>query len=77
MIGAINLLSLDAKTTVKNSEATGGSGGAIYVSGSLTSGVQTLNIVGTIIENSFAKTGTGGVAKIIGRNALVNVITAS
>ena len=77
MIAPLNLLSFDAKTKVSNSEATGGSGGVAYVSGSLTSGVQTVNIVGTIIENSFAKTGTGGVAKIIGKDALVNVVTSS
>ena len=54
MIAPLNLLSFDAKTKVSNSEATGGSGGVAYVSGSLTSGVQTVDIVGTIIENSFA-----------------------
>jgi ABC-type sulfate transport system permease subunit len=77
MAGPLNLLSLDAKTKVTNSEATGGSGGVAYVSGSLTSGVQTINMVGTIIQNSFAKTGTGGVAKIIGKDALINVIASS
>jgi hypothetical protein len=34
-------------------------------------------MVGTIIQNSFAKTGTGGVAKIIGKDALINVIASS
>jgi ABC-type sulfate transport system permease subunit len=77
MAGPLNLLSLDAKTKVTNSEATGGSGGVAYVSGSLTSGVQTINMVGTIIQNSFAKSGTGGVAKIIGKDALINVIASS
>jgi ABC-type sulfate transport system permease subunit len=77
MAGPLNLLSLDAKTKVTNSEATGGSGGVAYVSGSLTSGVQTINMVGAIIQNSFAKTGTGGVAKIIGKDALINVIASS
>jgi hypothetical protein len=76
MTGPLNLLNFDAKTKVTNSEATGGSGGVAYVSGSLTSGVQTVNFIGTIIENSFAKTGTGGVAKIIGKDALVNAITS-
>ena len=38
MIGPINQLSIDLKTKITNSEATGGSGGVAYVSGSLTSG---------------------------------------
>ncbi len=38
MLGTLNTLSIDAKTKITNSEATGGSGGVAHVSGSLTTG---------------------------------------
>ncbi len=34
-------------------------------------------MVGTVIHNSIAKTGTGGVVKVIGKDALINVRDAA
>lgn len=77
MLGPLNTLSIDVKTKITYSEATGGSKGVAHVSGSLTTETQTINIVGTVIQNSYAKTGTEGVFKVIGKDAIINVLSSA